>query len=63
MIVCLCRGVTERHVEAVVADGAATVAQVTQACGAGGDCGACRRMVAALVEATGRAACAAGSRT
>ena len=50
MIVCICRGVTERHVEALVASGARTVEQVEQLCGAGGDCGACRAEVERIVE-------------
>ena len=60
MIVCVCRGVSERRVESVVAAGATTVEQVTRVCGAASDCGACRRMVAALVEASAGAACPRG---
>src|SRR4030095_1922744 len=40
MIVCLCRGVSERHIEATVAAGATTVGDVSRACGAATDCGA-----------------------
>jgi bacterioferritin-associated ferredoxin len=50
MIVCLCRGISERHIEATVAAGAKTARDVSRACGAATDCGACYRMVAALVE-------------
>ena len=50
MILCLCRGVSDRTVEAVIADGACTVAQIERACGAGGDCGACGDLLDALVE-------------
>ncbi|HEY7434741.1 MAG TPA: (2Fe-2S)-binding protein, partial [Methylomirabilota bacterium] len=50
MILCLCRGVSDRTVEAVIAGGARTVAQIERACGAGGDCGACRDLLDALVE-------------
>jgi bacterioferritin-associated ferredoxin len=63
MIVCVCRGVSERQVEAVVGEGATTADQVAQACGAGTDCGACRFMVAEIVEAACDAACPAGART
>ena len=63
MIVCVCRGVSERQVEAVVAEGATTVDQVARACRAGTDCGACRFMVAEIVEAARGAACPAGART
>ena len=50
MILCLCRGVSDRAVEAMIADGASSVAQIERACGAGGDCGACGDLPDALVE-------------
>jgi bacterioferritin-associated ferredoxin len=50
MIVCLCRGISERHIEDIVAAGARTAGEVSRACGAGTDCGACSHLVAALVE-------------
>jgi bacterioferritin-associated ferredoxin len=50
MIVCLCRGISERHIEATGAAGAKTARDVSRACGAATDCGACYRMVAALVD-------------
>jgi len=57
MIVCLCRGVTERHIEATVAAGARTAGDVSRACGAGTDCGACHHLVAALVEGARSTVC------
>jgi len=33
MILCLCRGVSDRTVEAVIADGARRVARIERACG------------------------------
>jgi bacterioferritin-associated ferredoxin len=62
MIVCLCRGVSERHIEATVAAGAKTVGDVSRACGAATDCGACHYLVAALVEEGGNAVCTTGDR-
>jgi bacterioferritin-associated ferredoxin len=62
MIVCVCRGVSESQVEAVVTAGVKTVDQVSRACGAGSDCGACRFMVAEIVEGARSAACPAGTR-
>jgi bacterioferritin-associated ferredoxin len=50
MIVCVCRGICDRHLEALVASGARSVEQVEQLCGAGGDCGACRPEVERIVE-------------
>jgi bacterioferritin-associated ferredoxin len=51
MFVCLCIGVTSHVVDEVVAGGARTSKQITQACGAGGDCGRCRRTLRAMIEA------------
>jgi bacterioferritin-associated ferredoxin len=51
MFVCLCMGVTSHDVHECVAKGARTSKQVAEACGAGGDCGRCRRTVRALIEA------------
>jgi bacterioferritin-associated ferredoxin len=51
MYVCLCQGVTSHVVEQVVADGARTSKEVANACGAGMDCGRCRRTVRAIIEA------------
>ena len=41
MILCLCRGVTDREVAEAVERGASTVAEVRRACGAGTECGTC----------------------
>ena len=62
MIVCLCRGVSEGHIEATVAAGARTAGEVSRACGAGTDCGACFHLVAALVEDACTAVAASGER-
>lgn len=50
MFVCLCTGVTTQVVTDVVAGGATTSKQVAAACGAGSDCGRCRRTVRAIIE-------------
>jgi bacterioferritin-associated ferredoxin len=50
VIVCVCRAVCERHLRAVIAQGAMTAAEVEAACGAGGDCGTCRPDVERLIE-------------
>lgn len=50
MFVCLCTGVTTQAVNDVVANGATTSKQVAAACGAGSDCGRCRRTVRAIIE-------------
>jgi bacterioferritin-associated ferredoxin len=51
MFVCLCVGVTNQSVADAVAAGASTSKQVAAACGAGSECGRCRRTVRAIIEA------------
>jgi bacterioferritin-associated ferredoxin len=51
MYVCLCAGVTNQTVAQEVAAGASTSKQVADACGAGAECGRCRRTVRAIIEA------------
>jgi bacterioferritin-associated ferredoxin len=50
MIVCLCHGLNERAINAVIHEGAECVDDVTEACGAGGKCGSCRSAIASLIE-------------
>jgi bacterioferritin-associated ferredoxin len=56
MYVCLCVGVTNQAVADAVAAGASTSKQVAAACGAGSECGRCRRTVRAIIEAKRAAA-------
>jgi bacterioferritin-associated ferredoxin len=49
MIACLCYGVSDAAIRAIIARGARTVSEIRQACGAGGDCGSCCSMLATLV--------------
>lgn len=51
MFVCLCHGVTSHVVDEVVAAGASTTKQIAEACGAGSECGRCRRTLRAIVAA------------
>ena len=51
MYVCLCVGVTNQTVSEVVEQGASTSNEVAAACGAGGDCGRCRRTLRAIIAA------------
>lgn len=41
MFVCHCRAVTDRQINAAIADGATTAAEVSRATGAGSVCGGC----------------------
>jgi bacterioferritin-associated ferredoxin len=52
MFICLCTGVTSQVVSDLVAAGASTSRQIADACGAGADCGRCRRTVRAIIEAS-----------
>jgi bacterioferritin-associated ferredoxin len=49
VIVCQCRAVSDRAVEAAVADGARTLSAVCRTTGAGQDCGSCIFTVKAQV--------------
>ena len=49
MIVCQCRVVTDRDVDAALADGARSVGAVCRSTGAAQDCGSCIFTVKALV--------------
>jgi bacterioferritin-associated ferredoxin len=54
MYVCLCLGVTSDTVTRAVVAGAATTKQVADACGAGSQCGRCRRTVRAIIASVPR---------
>jgi len=51
MYVCLCRGITNEAVAGTVAAGATTCKQVAAACGAGSECGRCRRTIRSIIDA------------
>ncbi len=52
MWVCICHAVAEREVKAAIEGGACTREAVTDACGAGGDCGSCHHMIEGMIEAS-----------
>jgi bacterioferritin-associated ferredoxin len=45
MFVCVCRAVPDTAIRRVIEDGASTVEEVADRCGAGTSCGACRPVV------------------
>ena len=51
MIVCHCRVVNHRDIEAAVESGARSVREVAAICGAGTDCGGCVPTIADAVDA------------
>jgi bacterioferritin-associated ferredoxin len=50
MVLCICRAVTEREIDAAVRAGASSVDAVAACCGAGTDCGACRDAIAQRID-------------
>jgi bacterioferritin-associated ferredoxin len=52
MYVCLCLGVTNQTVADAVAAGAVTSQQVSDTCGAGSQCGRCRRTIRAVISSS-----------
>jgi bacterioferritin-associated ferredoxin len=49
MYVCLCVGATNQTVSDAVERGASTSKEIAAACGAGADCGRCRRTLRAII--------------
>jgi bacterioferritin-associated ferredoxin len=52
MFVCLCNGITSQVVADAIAGGASTTNQIAAACGAGAECGRCRRTLRLLLGAS-----------
>lgn len=50
MVVCQCRGITERQIRRLVRDGASSTREVARATGAGRNCGGCRATVTRVVN-------------
>jgi bacterioferritin-associated ferredoxin len=50
MLVCHCRGVSDRQIKRAVKNGACSLREVARATGAGMRCGGCRENVAKVVE-------------
>jgi bacterioferritin-associated ferredoxin len=42
MVLCVCKAVSDREVDAAIAAGAASLDDVASRCGAGTDCGCCK---------------------
>jgi bacterioferritin-associated ferredoxin len=60
MIVCVCAGVSERKLRAVIADGATTMREIERRCGAGAGCGSCRPAVRQCLRESREAVAAVG---
>ncbi|MEQ8278626.1 MAG: (2Fe-2S)-binding protein [Deltaproteobacteria bacterium] len=57
MIVCVCRRVSDRQVLNVIQEGAATEEAVERRCGAGGDCGACKKTIEGMITEHAKTGC------
>ena len=51
MIVCHCKGISDRAIRRAVREGAVTVADVGSACGAGTGCQGCSEGIAEIIHA------------
>jgi bacterioferritin-associated ferredoxin len=51
MILCVCKGVSDKKVQAAVDEGCRTVKQVGSKCSAGTDCGICARAIHDMLHA------------
>lgn len=52
MLVCLCKGVSDKKIRSAVENGASNVKQVMSTCHAGKDCGACICTVRDIIRQT-----------
>ncbi|MEM7274231.1 MAG: (2Fe-2S)-binding protein [Actinomycetota bacterium] len=52
MVICHCRAVNDRVIRLVASGPNVTVADVTEQCGAGGDCGGCTDAIEQLIAMT-----------
>lgn len=50
MIVCHCKGITDREIRSAVRDGAKTKRQVARACQAGRSCGGCHPVIREIID-------------
>ena len=50
MVVCHCKAINVESIKNLFAQKSFTVSDVTQACGAGGDCGRCLELIELLLE-------------
>jgi bacterioferritin-associated ferredoxin len=51
MLVCHCKGVSERELRSAIQSGACTRRELARECGAGSVCGGCRPVIDELIDA------------
>ena len=57
MLVCICKGVSDRRIKEEVNRGARTLLQIRRACDAGTDCGSCTKQIRQIVSSCTGSAC------
>ena len=50
MLVCICKGLSERAIAKTIQAGASSIEAIGEACGAGTDCGSCQGALEAMLE-------------
>jgi len=50
MLICHCKGLTDREIHRAIRSGASTQREVSRECGAGSVCGGCRPLIDELLE-------------
>jgi bacterioferritin-associated ferredoxin len=50
MLVCHCKGLSDREIQRAIGAGAATPCELARSCGAGSVCGGCRPLLDELIE-------------
>jgi bacterioferritin-associated ferredoxin len=61
VLVCHCKGLTDREVDCAIRAGAATHREIARACGAGSVCGGCRPLIEWLLESPRAPSAGAGT--
>jgi bacterioferritin-associated ferredoxin len=55
MLVCICKGVSDRRISEEIRRGACTLRQIQECCQAGTDCKGCVRQIRQMLATQGRA--------
>ncbi|TPV92520.1 MAG: hypothetical protein B7733_25495 [Myxococcales bacterium FL481] len=54
VLVCICKGLSDRRIREEIRRGCTTLRSLQQSCGAGTDCGQCARQVRSMIDTTAR---------
>ncbi|MCB0411850.1 MAG: (2Fe-2S)-binding protein [Bdellovibrionales bacterium] len=50
MYICICKGINEKEIEELIRKGRKNVEEISNACGAGSECGSCLRRLERKIE-------------